>query len=425
MKIAMVSEHASPLAPLGGPDAGGQNVHVAELSSALADAGHEVIIHTRRSDPHQPHRLTMRPGVLVEHVPAGPPRPLPRDQLHPYMNEMATHLGRCWRADPPDVIHAHYWMSGLAALRAAPTGLPVAQTFHALGVVKRRHQPTTDTSPPERIPTERTIAHQVDQIIATCDDEVSELRRQGVDQRRITVVPCGVNIQALHPTTYRNPHPYTPPNDPDVLSDVVPGPRRARHRLVTLGRLVPRKGIDDVIRALPHLPETELIIAGGPPHTQLAADPHARRLRSLAEHHRVGNRVRLVGGLSRHAVPGVLATADIVVCVPWYEPFGMVALEAMACGIPVVASAVGGHTDTVVDGVTGRLVPPRDPGRLAKVLAELLAAPQHAITLGMAGRHRAVSHYSWPQIATDTLRVYQRMHDAHHPDGILAAGGTR
>ncbi|MBO0850351.1 MAG: glycosyltransferase [Pseudonocardia sp.] len=407
MKIAMVSEHASPLARLGGADAGGQNVHVAELSSALGAAGHEVVVYTRRADPDQPRRRPLRPGVTVEHVTAGPVGPLPRDELYRHMGEFADNLRSSWRAAEPDVVHAHFWMSGLAALRAAPPGMPVAQTFHALGVVKQRHQGDQDTSPPERIEAELDIANEVDRVVATCSDEVFELVRQGVSRRRISIVPSGVDVEALH-------------------SDEVPPPKGAGHRLVVLGRLVPRKGIDDVIRALPQVADTELIVAGGPPAEKLADDPNGRRLRALAERCGVADRVRLVGGVQRDTIRSLLVSADAVVCVPWYEPFGIVPLEAMACGVPVVASAVGGLTDTVVHGVTGLHVPPRDPAALAAVLRELLADPGLGVAFGVAGRKRAVARYSWPRVATDTMRIYQRMCDrsVRRSPVTTAAGGT-
>jgi D-inositol-3-phosphate glycosyltransferase len=398
MRIAMVSEHASPLAPLGGPDAGGQNVHVAELSTALASAGHQVVVHTRRTDPAQRRRVAWRPGATVQHDLCGPPAPLAKDDIFPHLDQFADQLRRSWRVDPPDVVHTHFWMSAIAALRAAedlPAAVrpPIAHTFHALGVVKRRHQGVADTSPPRRVALEREIATRVDRVVATCSDEVFELVRQGVPRRRITVVPSGVDTSALRP---------------DIPALAEP-PRTARHRLVVLGRLVPRKGTDDAIRAVAALPDTELLVAGGPSPAGLAADPDARRLRELADQLGVGERVHLLGGVDRDTVPTLLTSADAVVCVPWYEPFGIVPLEAMACGVPVVASAVGGLTDTVVNGVTGLHVPARDPRRLAEVLRTLLADPGPRASLGVAGRKRAVARYSWPRIAADTARVYQRL----------------
>jgi D-inositol-3-phosphate glycosyltransferase len=410
MRVVMVSEHASPLAPLGGTDAGGQNVHVAELSSALAKAGHEVVVHTRRTDPYQPDQVPLCPGVTVQHDLAGPPAPLPKDELFEHMGEFGENLARAWCADPPDVVHAHFWMSGLATLYATQElpHIPVVQTFHALGVVKRRHQGTQDTSPEPRIELERDIARRADRVVATCSDELFELVRQGVPRRRISVVPSGVDTEALRP-------------------DVPPEARGARHRLVVLGRLVPRKGTDDVVRALVGLPDTELVIAGGPAAELLDTDPDARRLLELAGELGVADRVRLVGGIPRDAVAPLLTSADAVVCVPWYEPFGIVPLEAMACGVPVVASAVGGLTDTVVDGVTGLHVPAREPDRLTEALGELLADAELRSALGAAGRVRAVARYSWPRVAADTMRVYQRLRGGRRSgsDRVSSAGGAR
>src|SRR6266542_3414868 len=220
-RIAMVSEHASPLAMLGGVDAGGQNTHVAELAGALARRGHAVRVYTRRDDPDIAPVVPFGPGVDVEHVPAGPPTPLPKDELLPYMGEFGRYLAARWEADfTPAVVHAHFWMSGLAALTAtAIRPIPVVVTYHALGSVKRRFQGEEDTSPPSR---------------------------QGLQ------------------------------------------------RVLTVGRLVPRKGYADLIRALPAMRDAELVIVGGPPADELASDPEVRRLRVLTQRAGVADRVRLL-----------------------------------------------------------------------------------------------------------------------------------
>jgi D-inositol-3-phosphate glycosyltransferase len=385
----MVSEHASPLAALGGADAGGQNVHVAALSAALARRGAEVVVHTRRDDPALPPRVAVAPGVTVEHVDAGPPVPIAKDELLPHIDDLAARLRQSWRADPPDVVHAHFWMSGLAALAAGrPLGLPVVQTFHALGVVKRRHQGAKDTSPPSRLRDEQFLAREADRIVATCSDEVFELVRMGADLRRVTVVPCGVDLGLFRPDGPAEPR------DP------------GRSRLLVVSRLVERKGIGDVITALAELPETELVVAGGPPARRLAEDPEARRLAALAERLGMAARVQLRGQVEPGDLPALYRSADLVVCVPWYEPFGIVPLEAMACGVPVVASAVGGLVDSVVDGVAGVHVPPRRPDLLAGVLAGLLADPARRAALGAAGARRARRRYGWDRIARGTLQVY-------------------
>ena len=413
MRIAMVSEHADPTAALGGADAGGQNVHVAALACALARRGHTVTVYTRHNDPHVAAAETLDGGVQVRRLAAGPVQPLPKDELLPHMAEFGDRLGAQWRRCPPDIVHAHFWMSGLASLRGTaplPAPVPVTQTFHALGSVKARHQGAMDTSPPGRVAAERQIALDCAQVIATCSDEVTELVRLGVPPSQVSVVPCGVDTSVFRP-------------------DVPPAPRGTagpRGRLLALGRLVPRKGIDTIIAALPRLPGVELVVAGGPPPGELARDPEYRRLRAAAADLGVAGQLSFTGGVSRTEVPALIRSADVVVCTPWYEPFGITPLEAMACGVPVVASAVGGLTDTVVDRATGWLVPPRDPAALASALRALLADPARRAAMGQAGLDRARQWYSWPRIATQTEAVYERMAagSAARPAESLAADGS-
>lgn len=401
MRIDMVSEHASPLAALGGADSGGQNVHVLELSSALARAGHEVTVWTRRDDRATPEAAAVRPGVTVRQVRAGPPVPVPKDEIVPYLPEFTEHLRRAWTIERPDVVHAHFWMSGMVALAAARSfDLPVVQTFHALGTVKRRHQGALDTSPPGRIVAEQAVGRRVDRIVATCTDEVFELARLGVPRRRAVVVPCGVDADAFSP--HGESH-----------------PRSDRRRLVSIGRLVRRKGVDEVIEALRRVPDAELLVAGGSGE----GDPDAARLGAAAVRHGVADRVRLLGPVPRPDVPRLLRSADIVVCVPWYEPFGIVPLEAMACARPVVGSAVGGLADTIVDGVTGVHVPPRRPEILATALRALLSSPTRAMALGIAGRDRVMARYGWDRVAAGTAAVYCDVLDARSPRRAVAGAG--
>src|SRR5215213_1335371 len=391
MRIDLVSEHASLLAAIGGVDAGGQNVHVAALAGGLARRGHEVTVHTRRDDDALPERVVTQDGYNVVHVPAGPPRELPKDELLPHMTEFARVLRAQWSTVPPDVVHAHFWMSGLAAVEAvADLPTPVLQTFHALGSVKRRHQGTADTSPADRIELERGLCRDVDHVVATCSDEVFELRRLGLRSERVSIVPCGVD------TSVFTPHgPVAPRSD--------------RHRLLVLGRLVERKGQDDAVRALRAVPDAELVVVGGPPADTVDADPEVRRLRAIAAEAGVGDRLCFAGAVPRSDVPAWVRSADIVLAVPWYEPFGITPLEAMACGRPVVATAVGGLVDSVADGVTGDLVPPRHPQRLGEVLAALLADDERRAAYGEAGVRRAHERYRWSRVVADTENVYRQV----------------
>lgn len=400
MRIAMISEHASPLAAgsgragLGGADGGGQNVFVAELAAQLGRRGHYVTVYTRRDAPVPSGRVRLAPGVVVEHVPAGPPERIPKDGLLPWMHDFGRHLADRWSTEPPDVAHAHFWMSGLAAIQAAQQAgarrIPVVQTYHALGTVKRRHQGDGDTSPASRVRLERAIGRAADTVIATCSDEVAELAAMGVPRDRVQVVPCGVDLGLFAPAG----SPAAPPAG-------------GRHRLVVLSRLVERKGVDTAIRALAHLPDAELAVAGGPPRGGLSRDPEVRRLRRAARDAGVAGRVEFLGRLGRGEVPALLRSASLVLALPWYEPFGMVPLEAMACGVPVVATAVGGHLDTVVDGVTGALVRPRDPEAAARAARALLDDPAARAAMGRAGAARAREHYSWARVAAATAEVYR------------------
>jgi glycosyltransferase involved in cell wall biosynthesis len=284
-------------------------------------------------------------------------------------------------------------MSGWAALQAArQLDIPVAMTFHALGVVKRRHQGTRDTSPPEREGIERDLVHEVDRVLATCSDEVFELRRLGAPTHRVTVVPCGVD-----PTVFR----------PD-------GPREAparAHRVVSVGRLVERKGVGNVIEALALLgrDDVELVVAGGPDPSALDADEEVQRLTRLARELGVAHQVQVRGRVCRDELPALLRSADAVACAPWYEPFGIVPLEAMACGVPMLGTAVGGLCDTVVHGQTGLLVPARSPVELARAMGELLDDPARRAAFGAAGVKRVRRRFTWSRVAEQTMATYHQL----------------
>ncbi|HEV2778903.1 MAG TPA: glycosyltransferase [Actinophytocola sp.] len=407
MRIAMVSEHANPLAALGDVDAGGQNLHVAELSAALVRLGHDVTVYTRRDDPKQPETKRAPGGYRVVHLTAGPRRHVPKDELLPYMNDFARQLAARTARRRPDVLHAHFWMSGMvSALVGRAQEIPVVQTFHALGTVKRRHQGDADTSPQKRIAVERAVGRAATRVAATCSDEVFELVRMGIPRDKISVVPCGVDVDQFTP-------------------DGPPAQKGAPRRVLSVGRLVPRKGFGELIDALALVPDAELVIVGGPAPNRLGRDPEARRLRDRAKRLGIADRVHLTGQVARKDMPALLRSADLVACVPWYEPFGIVPLEAMACAVPVLATAVGGLTDTVVDGVTGLHVPPRNVHALSAKLRELLANPAWCATLGAAGCDRARSRYTWDRIAQDTLRTYLRCPDLAERAGRELVAGVR
>ena len=259
-----------------------------------------------------------------------------------------------------------------------------------------------DTSPARRIGYERALGRAVDRVVAQSQDEVHELVRLGVPRATIVVIPSGVNLDTFAPT--------------GPVADRVPG----RCRVLSVGRLVERKGFQDVIRAMHLIPDAECVIVGGPPADQLDTDPQARRLRELAQANQVADRVRLVGAVPREEMSAWYRSADVLVAAPWYEPFGLTPLEAMACGVPVVGTAVGGLTDTVVDGLTGDLVPPRDPEALGAAVRRLLADRPRRFGYATAALDRARRRYSWTRAAQQLTTVYATLCEVPAPSRVVA-----
>ena len=419
LRIALISEHASPLATLGGVDAGGQNTYVDQVARALGRRGHAVDVLTRRDSPELPPVVELQPGVRVLHVEAGPPAFVPKEQLLEHMPEFARRATRLLAADDPrqgcDLLHANFFMSGLVGMRLSRAfNLPLAVTFHALGLVRREHQGSADAFPPERIDIERTLVQQADALIAECPQDRADLMRlYGARPSRISTVPCGVDTQLF-----------------------APGDKAAARRalgwaddefiILQLGRLVPRKGIDNVILALARLPRTlraRLVVVGGDSaEPDERATPEIVRLRAIAQQAGVADRVSFTGQRARPQLPRYYVGADVFVTTPWYEPFGITPLEAMACGTPVVGSAVGGIRHTVAPGISGCLVPPRDPEALAAQLLRLQAHPQIARSLGRGGVQRVRTLFTWDRVAAELLAVYRTLAPAARPQRRLHGG---
>lgn len=391
MRIAMISEHASPLAIEGVGESRSQHTHVAELATALVGEGHDVRVYTRRDSSTQPDSVTTPSGYRVCHVPAGPALPVPSDEMLPHLGEFGGWLAGHWRDGgwTPDVAHAHFWTSGLAAVHAGRrVGIPVVLTYHGLGTLTQLPSGARTAGPPGRIGYERALGRAADRVVVQNQDELGELIRLGVPRARMTLIPAGVNQELFRP-------------------DGPIAPRAtARPRIITVGRLVPQKGIQDVVRALPAVPDAECVVAGGPPAEQLPANGFARRLRALAESCGVADRVKLLGGLPREELGRWYRSADLLVAAPWYEPFGLAPLEAMACGVPVVGTNVGGVADSVVDGLTGDLVAPRDPRALGTAIRRLLTDKIRHFTYATAALDRIRNRYSWQRCAEQLSSLY-------------------
>ncbi len=390
MRLALISEHASPLAALGGEDSGGQNVYVAELSRRLGNMGHRVDVFTRRDDRFLPKVVPLESGVRVVHLPAGPAKSISKDDLLPFMSEFRDAFYEFASREPAayDLVHANFWMSGWVACEAKrDLGLPFAQTFHALGEIKKREQGAADTSPPERQAAEFRILEEVDRVLATCPAEVEELTDlYGADPTRLTLVPCGVDVRKFRPIDRSKARKRI------ALPD--------KPTIVYVGRLVPRKGVDTLVEAFALLPprlDARLVIVGGEPGVEIS--PETKRLSTLAEKLEVREKITFTGSRPQAELRRYYGAADVAVTVPHYEPFGMTPLEAMACGTPVVGSHVGGIKTSVVDGKTGYLVPPKDPEALAGRLLHLLSDGELRDRMGRAARRRIKEHYTWERVA--------------------------
>jgi len=407
MKIALVTLQGNPFGqtPEAGPDR--QDQRLASLVSALAEQDHDVTVYARRDSEGQPEKSEPAPGVTVKHVPAGPARELSSDSLAPHAAEFGQYLARHWQDDAPDVAHAYFWTSGLAALAGArDLGVPVVQTFLSLQATDPASARPVQAQPAQaqsarakarsgsggraaRLRLEPVIARSVRAVLASSSSEMSALARLGVRRDSVRLIPRGVDTGTFSP-------------EGPVAS------RGSRPRLLCVAPLAPNQGVDVAVRALADIPEAELVIAGGPEHGKLRGDKAYRALLRLASDLKVRDRVVFHGSVSDDDLPALLRSADLLVDAPTGEPFATVALEAMACGTPVVASAIGSHLDTIIDGTTGLLVPPARPGLIAQRIRTLLASPMLLEGFGIAAVDRARARYSWDRIGQETLAIYER-----------------
>ena len=407
-RVAMISEHASPVALLGGVDAGGQNVYVDAVSRDLAAHGYETDVYTVRGDLAQPEVIAWADGVRIVEIPAGIGSPLPKDALWPHMpafRDAIAHFAA--REDVRyDLIHGNFWMSGWVA---AELGLrwrtPTVQIFHATGVTKLREQGTADTSPSGRIEVEMAVVRTVDRLIAQCPAERDELLADyGARVDQIELIPSAVDTERFRPVA-QNAARRALGIDPTA------------EIIVYVGRIVPRKDVRNVVQALAHLKSrrlatgiasmpTLLIVGGETKQPDPIATPEIGVLRALAAELGVLDQVQFVGRRQPEQLHLWYAAADVVVTTPWYEPFGLTPLEAMACGAPVIGSRVGGIAFTIADGETGFLVPPRDPEALCARLDDVLRDPAGRVRMGQVGRDRVLHSFTWQQVVARTAALY-------------------
>ncbi len=402
--IALISEHASPLAPPGGSDSGGQNVYVAQVAGNLAALGYKVDVFTRRDSGEAPEVVDTEQGVRVVNLRAGPEEPVRKEDMFVLMDEFQFSMQKFMKRERRsyDLIHANFWMSGYVAAELKRTKeIPFVITFHALGKIRRMYQGEADGFPDERFEVEERLVREADLIIAECpQDEEDLITLYGADPHRIRTVPCGFDPQEFGPVER-------------AFARTRLGLPLHENVILQLGRIAARKGIDTVIKALAVLreehgiPATLLIVGGESDTPDPEATPEIGRLTQVAAEEGVSDRVVFTGRRPREELKYYYSAADVFVTTPWYEPFGITPLESMACGTPVVGSAVGGLKYTIADGESGYLVPPRDPAALGGRLAHMLGHPGLLQKMRRQALARARRMMTWQEVSGCLASVYE------------------
>jgi D-inositol-3-phosphate glycosyltransferase len=380
MRIALIGAH--------NPLQAGPFAQTTALATALAARGHRVTLYARQQSAPAAGTTILGRGVSVEHVTAGPVRPLTADEAAQHMPAVAAYLADRWRARPPDVVHAFSWLGGLAAVGAVRgSSIPVLLTFESLAAAERRHSADSEVSA-ARLRLEDCLGRAVDAVLARSCDEAAELSRRGVPKTAIRVVPPGIDTDVFCP-----------------VGDTAE--RSTRFRLIASASAGQPRGLLTVVRALTQLPDTELVIVGGPDSRQMPRAGAWREVARLASAAGVRSRVTFAGELPEPELAALLRSAELMVGGLRYEPTGIAALQAMACGLPVVVPAVGALGDAVVDGVTGLVVAPDNPAMLVHRVRELQARPVQREALGIAAADRVRSRYDHSRIARETVAAYE------------------
>lgn len=408
-RVAMLSVHTCPLALLGGKKTGGMNVYVRDFGRELGCFGIQVDVFTRSQDDCQPRvKHELGPGGRVIHVPAGPEKPIPVAEISNYLDEFADGVLAFAEAEGIhyDLIHSHYWLSGLVAekLQQAWPHAPIVHMFHTLGHMKNLiAQDASERAPQDRLEGEARVMQIADRLIAaTPAEEQQLLDYYAADPAKIRVIPPGVDLGRFHPTDKKEAKRKVgiPCGDANILF---------------VGRIEPLKGVDTLLRAMSILQErhpaaianTCLAIVGGDPWRD-DLDTEMARLQQLRTELGIHNLVTFLGAKDQDILPYYYAAAEMVVMPSHYESFGMVALEAMAMGTPVIASEVGGLVHLIQPGVNGFHVPSRDPEALATRILTLLNDKALRQQLGQGARAYA-KQYRWERIVTRMLDVYQEV----------------
>jgi D-inositol-3-phosphate glycosyltransferase len=393
--VAMLSIHTSPLdSPGRTRDAGGMNVYMRELSRELSQRNTRVDIFTRWTNEQQSRIVQLYPYVRVIHIKAGPIAPIPKDDLYEYLPIFAQRIDEFRRSEAREyeLLHSHYWLSGIAAMQLAQRWqIPHITMFHTLGRLKQLAHPDEPLHP-LRLEMERRLISHADGIISPTNEERTQLVRHcGAAASRIHVIPCGVDLKhfVLH--------------DKQRAREIL-HLQHERPVLLFVGRLDPFKGPDVLLRAAAMMEkDAQVVIVGG----KLTGDKELQQLRHLASGLQINQRVKFLGARDQKDLPMIYSAADVTVLPSYHESFGLAAVESLACGTPVVATRAGGLTTIVHNAETGYLVP-RCPGFFAERLDTLLGDPD--LLAQMQSKARAsVLQFSWKNIADQVQEVYDEL----------------
>jgi D-inositol-3-phosphate glycosyltransferase len=407
MNIAMLSYHTCPLATLGGKDTGGMNVYVRDLTIQLGRMGIHVDVFTRSQDEHVPHVLhDLGFGNRVVHVPAGPEIPLPKHELVEHLPEFVKGIQQ-FATDKGiryDLIHSHYWMSGLAAAQLSDmwSGVPIVHMFHTLGEMKNRIARNSEEKEGNyRLEGERKVINIADRIIVSTVAEQAQLEWiYQADISKISIIPPGVDTGHFYPIPVDEARQYI-------------GLKSYNRMILFVGRIERLKGLETLIRAIACLRLKDLkepvrlaVIGGDPEAGPDELTEEMARIQKLCDELTVGKMVAFLGKQGQDTLPYYYSAAEVVVMPSYYESFGMVALEAMACGVPVIASQVGGLAFLVQDGVTGFTIPSEDHDTLCEKLTALLGDESLRKQMGRAAADYA-KKYDWKKIASEIVGIYE------------------
>jgi D-inositol-3-phosphate glycosyltransferase len=410
MNIAILSYHTCPLATLGGKDTGGMNVYVRDLTRFLGKNGIHADVFTRSQDEHVPHILhDLGFGNRVVHIPAGPEIPLPKKELVKYLPQFSQGVMNFAQQKQIkyDLIHSHYWMSGISAgLIKEGWHTPIIHMFHTLNRLKNQNKNFTENKEGKyRDQGEQKVMEIADRIIAATEDEFTQMQNlYQIDPKKIVVIPPGVDTSHFYPISS------------DEAKDVIGVPQN-ENMILFVGRIEPLKGVDKIIHAIAELQKSDvlskcphylIIIGGDADGNSLEINKEMGRLKNLCKELNVENLVLFLGKKDQESLPYYYSAAEVVVVPSYYESFGMVALEAMACGTPVIATQVGGLPFLVKDGITGFIVPNDDPLALEKALTKLMCKSDLRNQMSLNSQKYAQT-YSWDLIITKIIKQYQEL----------------